>query len=223
MLPRSLKVAFAALLLSSPLVCSSVAALAADYDAYPVGTTGKKIKINYQSGRRGQSRFYSVRNTAKGLLTEVLWSGRGETFIDCTLPKCPGEEPSTWVIAVIPTTDMAKGKTKLGYGANADQYEDEPEAFVRAAGKSDAGAGKMKAPPLRTSFIGDIADSQKKTISVSMIVESVALPGQDDTFVLQYRITNARGKETPLALNDEDRKALHPVLVWESASTKKCI
>lgn len=97
----------------------------------PVGTTGQKLKIQYQSARGRNTRVYRVRNTPHGILTPVRWKDERDVFMDTTLVKCRGDESGEWVETTLTHGESQKGDSLLGYGVNQDEFTEKPTAYVR--------------------------------------------------------------------------------------------
>lgn len=183
----------------------------------PVGLANQGgYAFNYQSGKGTECRLYRLRNNPGKVLTPARWKDVKETFIDVNLPECPANSTCPWVEAVkISTLATMIDKTTLSYGANKDEYRDEPDAYRKRVEEATG------FPPLITIIRGMVADASKKPLEIAVSVASYA-EGMKSPYLLTYiiRLVGESGPFQILRPGDFPKDTLAQGLIWEAAASR---
>ncbi len=187
----------------------------------------KSYSIEYQSAKCDGKRIYRVRNTPSRVLTPVTWKMTGEIFLEWNLPACKNKEKACeWVEVIILTGEIDKGDTELGYGLNADECRDKPQAYVRGKPVNEERCGekeekqKPKFPPLETTIRGTVADIEGKEYAIDLTAKSEVKKSREPGLVeLHYTLTLNKSLDSSIALFQAEPKT--PLIVWHSADSKQ--
>jgi hypothetical protein len=134
-------------------------------DIMPLGSVAQGgYAFEYQSSRGKNCRVYRVRNRAGSLLTPVLWRDNHETFLQWNLPGCPPQSECKWCsVTKVSNADTESNKTLLLYGANWDQYRDEPDSYVEKQ-RNQFSSGL----PLLATILTGVVSSGGRTVELSI-------------------------------------------------------
>jgi hypothetical protein len=195
------------------------------------GTTTKKLRIDFSSDKEGKRRVYRVRNTAHGLKTELHWKDENDTFLSMTLSKCPSNEPCEWTEVSTTAGPCKTAKSVFGYGVNADEFKDEPDAWCRDAAKPAGVTNEVnfredsksaRDEDLITSIKGVFSSRDDKEYRIRLEVTSKA-GSYDAPLLYEFKILGDEKASLPLGLSREaaDHERVQAHIEWESVLSKQ--
>jgi hypothetical protein len=133
------------------------------------------------------------------------------------IPKCPdANDPCEWIERERPTKETTEGKSKLAYGVNKDECEED----VRSVKEQKEGEGEARAsyPDLTTTLRGTLADADGNLIRVNITVTSSVTSKIPYEFT--YRIERGRESQGFLLVTKREEEAEGINVSWRSMESR---
>ena len=195
----------------------------------PVGAARQGgYAFEYQSSRGNDCRVYEVRNLPGELLTPVRWRTKHEVLLQCKIAACKKGVECPWIVSTkISVWPKITETTLLGYGANEDEYQDEPSAFVD---QSQQASTRQDLPLLITAIRGSVGCNtcrEEGDVVTDGVAElDVQVKSQVKDLFLTYEVAATiiiGGKKVPtemIAFGELPRSG-YIGLYWEPTTSKR--